>query len=333
MRESLVDRHAVERLLLIVGALRSGLVDVLAGRQALTAEEVAARAGADRRATEVMLEALVAEELVQVERGLEPAGVGQGLDGPRYRLTPLARAHLVEEGPDLERWGLLHQANKIRGWLELAEVIRTGRPPVKDKPVGDLCTMAAAMGERDPAVLAEITDRCFAYAGTIDSMLDVGGAVGHLARSFARRGVKVTLFDREEVVNLAREFLGSDAEQVELVGGDFTVSLPLGPFDLVYFGNVYHIYGPDTNARVTREAFWQTVPGGTVAIQDYVRGRSRAAALFAVNMLRSTENGGVWSEGQYRSWLEGAGFGEIEVQDLESAPSQIILARRPDSGA
>lgn len=337
MRASLVDRHAIDRLLLVVAALRSGLIDALAGSEAATVEQVVAKAGTDRRATEIVLEALVAEELVEVEQEPGSLAAGQnselpsvegGSGGLRYRLTSLARTHLVEEGPDLERWGILHQANKVRGWLELPEVIRTGRPPVKEKPVRDLRTMAAAMGERETEVLAEISDRCFAYAGSIGSMLDVGGAVGHLARIFARRGVRVTLVDREEVVSLAREFVGDEAEQIELVSGDFTLSLPSGPFDLIYFGNVSHIYGPETNARVIREAFHRTTPGGAVAIQDYVRGRSREAALFAVNMLRSTEDGGVWSEAQYRSWLGDAGFVEVELQDLDSAPSQLILARR-----
>ena len=61
MRDSLVDRHAVERLLLLVGALRSGLIDALAGQEAAGAAQVAAAAGTDPRATRIVLEALVAE--------------------------------------------------------------------------------------------------------------------------------------------------------------------------------------------------------------------------------------------------------------------------------
>jgi SAM-dependent methyltransferase len=185
------------------------------------------------------------------------------------------------------------------------------------------------MGERDPEVLDEIVKRCFAYAGAIRTMLDVGGAVGHLARHFSRRGVKATLFDREETLPLAREFLGVDADSIALIGGDYTRSLPTGTFDLVYFGNVYHIYGPETNARVTREAFAITAPGGTIAIQDYVLGRSVKAALFAVNMLRSTEDGEVWTEDQHRVWLSEAGFASIETVDLDAGSGQLILARRP----
>jgi hypothetical protein len=96
----------------------------------------------------------------------------------------------------------------------------------------------------------------------------------------------------------------------------------------VYFGNVYHIYSPQTNARVSREAFSMVSPGGTIAIQDHIWGRSPEAAMFAVNMLRSTVDGGVWTEEQHREWLSGAGFEDIEVIELQTTPAQLVLARR-----
>jgi hypothetical protein len=325
MRVSLVDGHAVERLLLLVGALRSGLIDSLASGEALSAEQVAKAAGADPRASGIVLDALVSEQVA--ERTSGPDGLAV------YTISLLGRSHLVEGGPDLERSGLMHQVNKMRGWLELSDVIRTGRPAPRDPGRRDQRVMVSAMGERDPAVLDEIVQRCFTYAGTIGSMIDAGGAVGHVARHFSRQGVSATLLDRGETLPMAGEFLGDEAGDIALVGGDYTEALPPGPFDLVYFGNVYHIYSPKVNARVTREAFSVTAPGGTIAIQDYVWDRSARAALFAVNMLRSTEDGGVWTEGQYRAWLDEAGFASIEVVDLENSEGQLILARRPSSSA
>ncbi len=298
----------MERLLLLVGALRSGLIDALASEGPASAAQVAAAAGADARASRIVLEALTEEGLA------ERAGAAN--NGALYRLTPVARAHLVDPGPLLERSGLIHQANKMRGWLELPEVIRTGRPAPRHPDKRNLTALVSAMGERDPQILDEIVDRCFAYAGRIETMVDIGGAVGHLARHFARRGVKATLFDREETLPVARQFLGEEAPAVAMLAGDYTGSLPAGPFDLVYFGNVYHIYGRETNARVTREAFSTTTAGGTIAIQDYVWGLSDRAAMFAVNMLRSTEGGEVWAEADYRGWLSDAGFTGIEVVDL-----------------
>lgn len=353
MRESLVDRVAIERLFLIAGALRAGLIDALAAAEGLTAAEVAVGAGTDGRATLVVLEALVAEGVAErsgpvPEPPASPADqaslatggrrpelgvtVRSGTAAPMYRLTPLGRAHLVDPGPRLERWSILHQVRKSIGWQELAEVIRTGTPPPRDAARRDPTTMVSAMGERDPDIIDEIVERCLAYTGPIQSMIDVGGAVGHVARAFARCGVRATLFDRPAVVPLAREYLGEDGRDIALLEGDFTEALPQGRFDLAYFGNVYHIYSPAIMARVTRDAYDLVSPGGAIAIQDYVWGRSPRAAIFAVNMLQATDGGGVWSEGQIRAWLSEAGFATIELFDLETAGTHLVLAKRPLEG-
>jgi SAM-dependent methyltransferase len=347
VRESLIDRRTVERLFVVAGALRAGIIDALAGSEPVTASQVAASASTDPRATEIVLEALVAEKLADRQGPLpEPPmrdsaagsvpGAADSAQGAAagepvaalYRLSPLARAHLVDPGPDLERWGLLHQARKARGWLELSDVIQTGKAQRRDPVERDLKTMVSAMGERDPAIVEEVVDRCLAYAGHAATMIDIGGAVGHLARQFARCGVRATLLDRPDVLPVAREFLGEEGRDIALVPGDLTESLPAGPFDLVYFGNVLHIYSQATNARVIREAYPVVAPGGTVAIQGYLWGRSERGAMFAVNMLQAAEDGGVWSEAQYRGWLNDAGFANIEVFDLETAGTQLILARK-----
>jgi SAM-dependent methyltransferase len=334
MRESLVDRGSIERLFVVAGALKSGVIDALAEREPVTAADVAAAAGTDSRATEIVVEALVAEKLVDREgpapeppvRGGAPNGAG---DAVLYSLSPRGRAHLVDPGPDLERWGLLHQARKARGWLELPEFIQTGVPIPRDPVKRDIKTMVSAMGERDPDIIEEVVDRCLAYAPHVRTMIDVGGAVGHLARQFARCGVRATLFDRPAVLPIAREYLGEEGRDIALLAGDFTEALPSGPFDLVYFGNVFHIYNPETNARVIREAYTVVAPGGALVIQDYIWGRSVRGAMFAVNMLQATEDGGVWSEAQHREWLNAAGFAKIEVLDLETTGTQLALATRP----
>lgn len=355
MKTSLVDRAAIERFFLLAGALSSGLIDSLTEQEPAPPAAVAAAAGLDPRATFLVLEALVAEGVVEradgerpgtaaadpgpgaaeVDRGTDsPAGVGAGTfpeadraDG-LYRLSAEGRDHLVAGGSQMERNGLLHQAGKMQGWLHLPEVIRTGKPGPRDPACKDRSVMVAAMGERDPEILDEIVDRCLVYAGPVQTMVDVGGAVGHVARHFSRCGVRATLFDREEIIPRAREFLGPAAADIALIGGDFTQALPAGLFDLVYFGNVHHIYSPAVAARVTREAFDITTPGGAIAIQDYVWARSRRAAVFAVNMLQATEDGGVWTEGQFRTWLAEAGFTGVEVLDLETSGAQLILGRK-----
>jgi len=321
MRASLVDRGSVERLLVLAGAMESGLIDVLASGEALSAQHIAMVAGTDARASRVVLDALVAEGIVQ--RVLEAE------DGSFYALTPVGKAHLVDAGPDLERASLLHRVGRVRGLLQLADVIRTGAPTKRDPDRSNVRRMVSAMGERDADLVAEIVEMCMSLAGEPKTMLDVGGAVGHMARQFMRKGLKATLMDKEEVLPIAREYLGIDAAALDMISGDYTVALPPGPFDLVYFGNVFHIYGPGTNAKVAKDVTEIISPGGLVAIQDYVWGRSEGAEMFAVNMLQATAEGGVWTEVQYRTWLGDAGFVNIDVLDLKNSGAQLIIGQRP----
>ena len=151
--------------------------------------------GPTQRAVRVLLEALAAEGVAE-----KVSVNGRNL----YRLSPLGRAHLVDEGPDLERSGLLHLANRVRGWLDLPEVIRTGSPLPKDPVRHDVRSFVSAMGEREPEIVDEIVERCLTFAGRIRTMVDIGGAVGHVARQFSRCGVRATLFDRERVLPIAQ---------------------------------------------------------------------------------------------------------------------------------
>ena len=318
---SLVDRREVQKLLVIAGALRGGLVDALAAPGGYTAEELAARAGTDRRATRVVLDALMDIGVVSD-------------DGGRFRLTEEARRHLIDPGPDLERDSILHQTSIVRGWLELPQILREGRPPEeRGGGQGDLRAFVRTMAEGDPAVLEELVDRCLAYAGdpAPRTVLDAGGAVGHVALAFARRGIEATVCDRAEVLEEAVRYLEErgEAGRVGLVACDFREDLPPGPFDLVYLGNVYHIYGPDTNYSVTRRVFATLSPGGVIAIRDFVYERSSRSAMFAVNMLQATQDGGVWREAEFREWLTRAGFVDVRIVDLEHSANQLITGRRP----
>lgn len=320
---SLVDRHEVEKLLLITGALEAGLVDALDRDSGLTAAGAAREVNGDERACRIVLEALVS--LGVAER--RDADEGE----PAYTLSAYGRTHLVTPGPSLERSSLLHQRSKVQGWLDIPEVLRNGKPQRRGGGSRDLRSFVFTMAEGAPEVMDEVVRRVMAYARplTEKSMVDVGGAVGHMALRFADQGLQSTLVDRADVVSVAGEYLGERAGVIEYAVADFTEELPPGPFGLAYLGSVCHIYGPDTNRRLLRRVHSVLAPGGTVAVRDFVWERSSRAPMFAVNMLQATQEGGVWTEAEYRAWLEEAGFGEIEVQDLEHSGNQLVLGRRP----
>lgn len=320
---SLVRREEIERLLILGGALRAGLVDAISGPGVDTAEEVASALGADLRACRIMLDALVALEVATY-------------DDDGYSLTETGRLHLVESAPgepvpaELERSSLLHQLRKARGMLDLPYIVQHGQPPERDPSERDLRSFLRTMAEGDTAPIAEVVERSLAYASPtrVSAMIDVGGAVGHVASAFAGRGVRPTLFDRPDALPQAREYLGESVHDLDLVGGDFLSALPPGPFDLAYLGNIVHIYGPDTNAALVHRVWSSLAPGGVIVIRDFVWERSRRAPLFAVNMLQATVDGGVWREEQFRSWLAAAGFTDVTVVDLVSADNQLVMGRK-----
>jgi hypothetical protein len=50
------------------------------------------------------------------------------------------------------------------------------------------------------------------------------------------------------------------------------------------------------------------------------------AALFGVNMLVNTVNGGTWTLGEYSEWLNAAGFYDVDLQS--SGGRQLLLAKK-----
>jgi hypothetical protein len=80
------------------------------------------------------------------------------------------------------------------------------------------------------------------------------------------------------------------------VGGDFNEGLPEGPFEAAYLGSVSHIYGPEENQALIERVAESLSSGGLIATRDFVRGISKGAALFGVNMLVNTESGNTYSQ-------------------------------------
>ncbi|CAG0950658.1 hypothetical protein METP3_00192 [Methanosarcinales archaeon] len=90
-------------------------------------------------------------------------------------------------------------------------------------------------------------------------------------------------------------------------------------------GNICHIYSENNNKKLIMQVHDLLNKKGMIAIEDFVRGRSPHAEIFAVNMLANSEEGNTWSEAQYREWLKDGGFQGIEVIDLAKKGKQLIL--------
>ncbi|HBV96773.1 MAG: hypothetical protein JL50_15665 [Peptococcaceae bacterium BICA1-7] len=306
------DIHSIWELLLLGGAYRAGIFEALKTGH-LTLEDLADTTGSDKRSLWTVLEALIeAGYLVR-----EGAGVG---------IEPgVAEMLYSQDSPRYTGFSFMHGYDLCRRWMDLPEVITTGKP-VKRERKGEetrnfIASMARNARQGGPIIAAE----CLRGLGSEPRVLDAGGGPLTYARAFASLGARVTVFDLPEVVEMARPLLEDD-QTIDLVPGDMTESFPQGPYDLVYLGNVCHIFDETVNSSMFIRAYKVISPGGRIAIQDFVRGVSPGGALFAVNMLINTPSGGVWSMQQYTDWLSGAGFGEIKLEHC--GQKQLITAVR-----
>jgi SAM-dependent methyltransferase len=251
---------------------------------------------------------------------------------------PLLRA----DHPDYVGRSVVHRFELIGGWSRLPEILRTG-DPVEDRTAPDFggaATFVAAVRRGAVPGAEAVAGSVLARLPEGARILDVGGGPGTNAEAFVRLGhernvsgeeVKVTVFDRPEVIELMRETLS--ASRIETEAGDMNEGLPEGPFDAIYFGNTSHMYGPRENRTLFARMRGSLAPGGLLVVREFVRGLGEDAALFAVNMPVTTARGNTHAAGQYESWILEAGYEGVEFKPAPGRSTHLIFARNPKATA
>jgi len=294
-----------------------------------TAREIAADAGANEAAMRRLLDALVA--LGYLRRAKD-----------RYALKPLAKTFLVRDS-DLYMDGAAMIARGLTlGWMQLAEVVRTGKPAVQEDsaararqffpvlvrslfPANYLAARAAA------ASLAR--DR----GHPITNILDVAAGSGAWSIAFAERfpRARVTVLDFPEVTPIAREYAAAHGvvERYEFLEGNLrAIDFGRDCRDLVILGHIVHSEGPEWGRRLIEKSAAALRKGGTLMIAEMVPNDARTGPvpemLFSLNMLIHTGEGDVFTMSDYRKWLRAAGLDNVRTLRTAAAPSPLIFATR-----
>jgi predicted O-methyltransferase YrrM len=310
-------RSFMECRIFLTGA-ELGLFDELAG-EARTALELAQRTGADLRGLIIVLDALAAMDLL-------------AKDGGRYRADPKAAKLLSSKSPASVLPMVLHSADLWTRWSGLTERVGGVRERSEESRmrtfIGAMNNAASALAERIAGLVG---------AGPARRLLDVGGASGTYSIAFLRQSpeLRATLFDRPEVIPLARERLAAEGllDRVALAAGDFhRDALPSG-HDLAFVSAIIHSNSPEQNADLFRNVHQSLVPGGRVVVRDIVlsedRIAPRAGAVMAINWLLASPAGNSYTFGEIREGLEEAGFARVRLIHPDSQMDGLVEAFKP----
>lgn len=301
----------------LFGALADGPLD---------AERLATAIGADRRATRILADALVALGLLEKRNGA-------------YAPAPGIAPALSGAGPDSVRAMLRHQGVCLRSWAWLAATSRAGEPVEDGGSIHGAEADRAAFIEAMEVASRHAAPRVVAALGPprFRHLLDVGGGPGTWTIAFLQAvpGARATLYDLPQTLPIARRHLEAAglAERVELVAGDFyaDAALPAGT-DLAWVSAIVHQNSRAQNRDLFAKVHAALAPGGEILIRDMVMDASRtrpaAGALFAVNMLARTEGGATYSLAELSEDLAAAGFAAPALVRGEREMDSVLRAAR-----
>ena len=288
------------------------------------AEEVSAKTGSDPRATEMLLNALVAMGWLAKQ-------------GAIFANSPSSARYFVARSADDSRAATMHLVHLWRTWSTLTECLRAGTSVFRQEAVerGEEWTRAfiAAM-HRNARARAPLVVNAVGTGG-VTRMLDVGGGSGAYSIAFAsaNENLEVDLLDLAKVIPIAQGHIESAglAGRIRTRPGDLRTDKFGEGYDLVFVSAICHMLSADENKDLLKRCFAALVPKGRVVIQDFIlepdRTAPKSAALFALNMLVATQAGSTYTEAEYATWLIEAGFQDVRHVRLPG-PSELIIGGR-----
>jgi (2Fe-2S) ferredoxin/SAM-dependent methyltransferase len=290
-----------------------------------TAETVADKLGTNRRATETLLNALAALDVLEKHDGT-------------FTNAPAAARYLMAGGAHDSRAAIMHTVHLWPRWSTLTACVRAGtavtRGQVDERPDEWTEAFIAAM-HKNATLRAPQVVRAVGVDG-VHRVLDLGGGSGAYSIAFAQAGddISAVVLDLASVVPIAQRHVdaaGLTGRVATRVGDLHDDEYGTG-YDLVFISAICHMNGPEENRAMLAKAFAALAPSGRVVIQDFIlnpdKTGPKTGALFALNMLVGTRAGSSYNEQEYSAWLAGVGFEDARRVHLPG-PTDLVIAERP----
>lgn len=295
-----------------------------------SAKTVSKKLDTDLRATEILLDALTGIGLLNKYKG-------------RYSNSLMGSKFLVSETPYYQGDILRHADILWKNWSGLDEVIKTGNPYHKSHN-----HEAFILGMHNIASL-KVKDviNMIGLKG-VKTALDLGGGPGTYSIEMVRRGVKVTLFDRPETVEIARRVIEKEItkeniipphpplekggvggfekyfqKKINFIDGDFLYDDIGKGYDLIFASQILHSNSEKDNLHLLRKCKKALNKEGRIVVQEFYIAEDKThpsqSSLFSVNMLVNTVSGRCYSPKEIKGWLLKAGLSGIEEKVIDDS--------------
>jgi cyclopropane fatty-acyl-phospholipid synthase-like methyltransferase len=289
-------------------------------REPATAAELAKRHGLQLRGADILLSQLAALKLCVSHLG-------------RYQVTEPTRNYLLRASPFY--WGGVffqqRTSNPIHAAIRGAVLQKkhqiigqsAGEPPVEMWESGEM-TLEAARG-----IAAFMHSHSLAAAtgmalrvdmSGVTNLLDVGGGSGCFCITLAKQNpqLRCAVMDLKPMCEVALDYVRAagvtDRVGVQAVNM-FQQQWPTG-YDAMLFSNIFHDWGPETNAALAAKAFAALPSGGRILLHEMLLDDTGDGPLttvsFSTLMLANTR-GRQFTFTQLKATLEEAGFTDIDV--------------------
>lgn len=294
------------------------------GAERLGAAAIAARLGTDVSATEVLLDALVALEL------LDRTAEGYA---NRERLGVLWKPEARRR-----RLGLVHASRTWEAWSRLTETVRVGRragagtdPGADPEWVAGIRQFSAEHTE----VIAAALDW-----SRVGRLIDVGGGSGVHSIGLARRhpGLHAVVFDSSPAA------LEDAADGTAAAGVGARVTLREGDllrddlgsgYDAALLSSLICLFEEQDGEHLLRRVGASVSEHGSIVVHDLMLDGSGAApagaALFAVHLLVTSPHGRCHRRADVERWVRAAGFPSVRTEPAGAA-TIIVGSRASEPG-
>ena len=269
-----------------------------------SAKAISQKLHMDSRATEILLDALTGLGLLRKSMH-------------KYKNSSTAKRFLVKDKQYYQGDIVRHADTLWKNWSGLDEVVKKGEPARKAHD-----HEAFILGMHNLASLKVKDVIKTAGLKGVKTALDLGGGPGTYSVEMAKRGLRVTLFDYPETIEIAKRLIAEQKiKGIHFMSGDFTIDDFGKGYDLIFISQILHAYSGKRNLQILKKCKNALNRQGRIVIQEFSISEDRThplqSALFSVNMLVNTQAGRCYSPKEIKKWLIETGFKNIKERPVD----------------